>query len=408
MSIVAVVAHTGKSTGGGLPELRRVLAREGISDPLWYEVSKSKQAPKQVRRALARGAEVIFAWGGDGLAQQCIDTLAGTDATLAIVPAGTANLLASNLGIPEEIPAAVQTGLSGIRRRIDVGTVNGECFAVMAGVGLDARMIDSANGTLKDTLGRVAYVWTGARNLRAPSFNARIKVDGSSWYRGSASCILLGNVGHLFAGIEIFEQARPDDGLLELGVVSADGPIDWARTIARTVAGSPDASPFVHTTSARTVKVKLSRKILYETRRRRPHEDTPIQDQRSASRRHGRRSRSRPDRKAKTRPSRRGTRLAAKLHIAGFNLLECVDPDEALEVASQRPRGEPRHLGVAAHRTVRAFIARRLAGRPGPRRRSNVQPAAATAALTSGIWTLQDEQERRASRGLGPRGLWQR
>ena len=70
MSIVAVVAHTGKSIGGGLPELRRVLAREGISDPLWYEVSKSKQAPKQVRRALARGADVIFAWGGDGLAQQ--------------------------------------------------------------------------------------------------------------------------------------------------------------------------------------------------------------------------------------------------------------------------------------------------------------------------------------------------
>ena len=264
MTVVGVVAHRGKSTGGGLPELRRVLASQGITDPLWYEISKSKQAPKQVRRALSRGADLIFAWGGDGLAQRCIDTLAATDATLAIVPAGTSNLLASNLGIPEEIPAAVQVGLSGIRRRIDVGTVNGECFAVMAGVGFDARMIDGADGTLKDTLGRMAYVWTGVRNLRTPSFDVSIKVDGSSWYRGSASCILLGNVGRLFAGIEIFEQARPDDGLLELGVVSADGPVDWARTIARTVAGSPDSSPFVHTTSARTVKVKLSRKVLYE------------------------------------------------------------------------------------------------------------------------------------------------
>ena len=64
-----------------------------------------------MRRAVARGAEVIFAWGGDGLAQRCIDTLAGTDATLAIVPAGTANLLASNLGIPQEIRAAVEIGL---------------------------------------------------------------------------------------------------------------------------------------------------------------------------------------------------------------------------------------------------------------------------------------------------------
>ncbi len=264
MSIVAVVAHTGKSTGGGLPELRRVLAREGINDPLWYEVSKSRQAPKQVRRALARGAQVIFAWGGDGLAQRCVDTLAGTDATLAIVPAGTANLLASNLGIPREIPAAVEVGLSGIRRRIDVGTVNGECFAVMAGVGFDARMIDAADGMLKDTLGRIAYIWTGTRNLRAPSFDVRIKVDAADWYHGSASCILLANVGRLFAGIEIFERARPDDGLLELGVVSADGPVEWVRTLARTVAGSPDASPFVHTTRGRTVKIKLSRKVLYE------------------------------------------------------------------------------------------------------------------------------------------------
>jgi diacylglycerol kinase (ATP) len=142
--------------------------------------------------------------------------------------------------------------------------VNGECFAVMAGVGLDARMIDSAEGTLKDTLGRISYLWTGAQSLRTPSFHARVKVDGSPWYRGSASCILLGNVGQLFGGIEVFEQARPDDGLLELGLVSADGVVDWARTIARTLAGSPDASPFVHTTRARTVKLKLSRKILYE------------------------------------------------------------------------------------------------------------------------------------------------
>ena len=284
MSTVAVVAHTGKSIGGGLPELRRALARKGISDPLWYEVSKSKQAPKQVRRALARGADVIFAWGGDGLAQRCIDTLAGTDATLAIVPAGTANLLASNLGIPEEIPASVEIGLSGIRRRIDVGTVNGECFAVMAGVGFDARMIDGADGALKDTLGRIAYVWTGARNLRAPSFTARIKVDGSSWYRGSASCILLGNVGRLFAGIEVFEQARPDDGLLELGVVSCRragrlGPHDrpHRRRITRRLPFRP------HNQRANRQNQTQPQGAL-RTRRRRPHKGTTAQDQSSARR----------------------------------------------------------------------------------------------------------------------------
>jgi len=97
MPAVAVVAHAGKSLGGGLGELRGVLAREGVTDPLWYEVTKSRKAPKRARRALAQGAEVIFVWGGDGTVQRCIDAVAGTDAVLAILPAGTANLLAANL-----------------------------------------------------------------------------------------------------------------------------------------------------------------------------------------------------------------------------------------------------------------------------------------------------------------------
>jgi diacylglycerol kinase family enzyme len=93
---VAVIAHSGKTLGGGLAELRYALAREGIVDPIWHEVPKSKAAPKRVRHALAAGADVIVAWGGDGMMQRCIDVLAGTEATLVIVPAGTANLLARN------------------------------------------------------------------------------------------------------------------------------------------------------------------------------------------------------------------------------------------------------------------------------------------------------------------------
>lgn len=265
MSTVAVVAHSGKTIGGGLLELRRVLEREGVVDPLWYEVPKSSYAPKQVRRALEEGADLIFAWGGDGMMQHSINVLAGSEATLAIVPAGTANLLAHNLGIPQDdIEAAVHVGLHGGRRKIDVGRLNGECFAVMAGAGFDARMIRDADAGLKDRLGRVAYVWTGSKNLRAKPFRARIKVEGAIWYEGKASCILFGNVGDLFGGVEAFEDARPDDGMLELGVVSADGIVEWARTIARTAVGTAGKSPFVQVTKARSIKVKLNRKVLYE------------------------------------------------------------------------------------------------------------------------------------------------
>ena len=262
---VAVIAHAGKSFGGGLPELRRVLESEGIEDPFWVEVPKSKKAPAQVERALDEGAELVFAWGGDGMVQRCVDVLAGSSVGLAIVPAGTANLFASNLGIPQDIEQAVAIGLHGDRREIDVGKFNGERFAVMAGAGFDAAMIrDAGDGGLKDRFGRAAYVWTGSENLRMKPFRAKIEVDGAEWFNGKASCILLGNVGKLFGGLEAFEDARVDDGKLEIGVVTADGVLDWSRMITRAVAGSVTQSPFAQTTKARDVKVKLSRKVVYE------------------------------------------------------------------------------------------------------------------------------------------------
>jgi diacylglycerol kinase (ATP) len=262
---IAVIAHAGKSFGGGLPKLRRVLQAEGVADPFWAEVSKSKKAPPQVQQALNEGAELVFVWGGDGMVQRCVDVLAGSSTSLAIIPAGTANLFASNLGIPRDIAKAVAIGLRGDRHEFDVGSFNGERFAVMAGAGFDAAMIrDSGEGGLKERLGRAAYVWTGSENLRSKPFRATIEVDGAEWYKGKATCILLGNVGKLVGGVEAFQDARPDDGRLEVGVVTADGVLDWSRMMARAVAGSLADSPFAQTTKARDVKVKLSRKVLYE------------------------------------------------------------------------------------------------------------------------------------------------
>ena len=85
MSTVAVIAHSGKSLEGGLPALRKALERNGISDPLWHEVAKSRQAPEQVRSALKQGADLIFVWGGDGMVQRCVDVVAGSKATMAIL-----------------------------------------------------------------------------------------------------------------------------------------------------------------------------------------------------------------------------------------------------------------------------------------------------------------------------------
>jgi diacylglycerol kinase (ATP) len=100
--------------------------------------------------------------------------------------------------------------------------------------------------------------------VRVKPFEARIEVDGKKWYKGQASCILVGNVGELFGGVEVFPDAAPDDGRLELGVCTADGLVQWARTLVRTARGDPSRSPFVRATKARRVKVELDRKVLYE------------------------------------------------------------------------------------------------------------------------------------------------
>jgi diacylglycerol kinase (ATP) len=261
---VAVVAHTGKTLGGGLDELRRLLTAEDLTVIRWYEVPKSRKAPKQVRRALNHRPDLLVIWGGDGMVQRCADALVGHRVPIAIIPAGTANLLARNLGIPIDLAGAVDVAAHGGSRTLDLGRLNGEHFAVMAGVGFDAEMIESADGRLKELLGRLAYVWTGAHQVTTDPVRTRIKVDGELWFDGPATCVLAGNVPKVFGSIAVFDRAEPDDGRIEVGVTTARDPVEWARALGTIATGSPDNSPFVDTTSGRRIKVKLGVPVRYE------------------------------------------------------------------------------------------------------------------------------------------------
>jgi diacylglycerol kinase (ATP) len=264
MTSVAVVAHRDKVLGGGLSELRQTLIANGVTDPQWFEVSKSRKAPKCVRRAVKLGADLVFVWGGDGMVQRCIDALAGSSVTVAILPAGTANLLATNLEIPKDLEQAVAIGLHGARRSLDVGVLNGERFAVMAGAGFDARIMGGVDSAAKQRFGRLAYFGSSAQALKSGRRRMKIKVDGQVWFDGKASCVLFGNVGTVTGGLRIFPDARPDDGLLEVGVVTAHQVLDWLRVLARIVSHDPEQSPMVHMTHGRKVSVRLDRSMPYE------------------------------------------------------------------------------------------------------------------------------------------------
>jgi YegS/Rv2252/BmrU family lipid kinase len=261
---IAVVAHRKKSLDGGLVELRELLARYGVADPLWFEVPKSRKAPKRVRQALDAGVDRVFVWGGDGMVQRTLDVLAGTDVPMAVLPAGTGNLFAGNLAVPENLERAVRIGLAGDVRSIDVGRINGERFGVMAGVGADALMIRDADGSLKDRLGRGAYVLTGVRNVTDATVKVRVDVDGEKFYSGKAGSVIVGNVGRVLGGIDVFDDATPHDGKLDVAVVTATNATQWARVLGRAVVGRTANAKHVEMTSARKIDIRLKSSRLYQ------------------------------------------------------------------------------------------------------------------------------------------------
>ncbi len=223
------------------------------------------------------------------MVQRTVDALARAgagDVPLAILPAGTANLLATNLGIPEDLAAAVEIGLHGRRRAIDLGRINGEHFAVMAGAGFDGELIRDADGGLKDRLGRVAYAWTGVRHVRDGAVPMTVTVDGADWYAGAASCVLFGNVGTITGGIRAFDDARP-----------ARRPAGGRRGHRRGCAGMgahprPDGHRAVRRLAVHQdhvgseVRVKLAEPLTYEIDGGARARDRQAQGARGALRRH--------------------------------------------------------------------------------------------------------------------------
>ncbi len=260
---VAVVANRRKSTRGGLPALRTALERAGVDKPIWIEAKRGREIPKAIERALKAGAETILVWGGDGTVQRAVHASAGHDVRLAVIPAGSANVLARNLGIPLDIAGAVDAAVHGRDRMIDTGTVNGERFAVMTGAGADASMLEATES--KGRLGPLAYATGVRQGLSSDPFAARVEIDGAPWFEGQATCVLIGNVGRLIGGVRPFRRGRDDDGILDVGVIDNAGALGWLRTAAAGVfRRSASSSPHVQATKAREIHATFDRKVPFE------------------------------------------------------------------------------------------------------------------------------------------------
>ena len=215
----------------------------------WHETGEDDPGLGAARGAVEAGADVVLAAGGDGTVRAVAEHLAesGARAELGIIPLGTGNLLARNLGVPlKDLTAAFERALTGEAIPLDIGwarlAVDGEtdgkryAFAVMAGFGIDAHMITETDDDLKDRAGWLAYVESLGRALSASEvIDIRLSGQNLEPSDEQAHTLLVGNCGSLQGGMTLLPDADPSDGELDLLVLSADSIPGWADTMRNLV-----------------------------------------------------------------------------------------------------------------------------------------------------------------------------
>jgi diacylglycerol kinase family enzyme len=232
----------------------------GWDDPLWFETTVDDAGASMARAAVAAGADVVVAAGGDGTVRVVCAEMASTGVPVGVVPAGTGNLLARNLGIPLGRDQAIEVVLRGQDRAIDLVQIKGDGlattrFAVMAGMGLDAAIMEGAPDAMKRRMGWSAYVVAGMRHLRYPAIRVTISVDGAEPVHRRARTVLVGNVGSLTAGIPLLPDARIDDGVLDVVVIAPLRVIGWFSLLWRVLTRHPRTDERLDRYTGRSVVV---------------------------------------------------------------------------------------------------------------------------------------------------------
>lgn len=212
----------------------------GWTTTQWFATSVDDRGQGVTRAAVALGASVVLAVGGDGTVRAVAEALRGTGVAIAIAPTGTGNLLARNLNLPlAHLEGSVRTAFTGRDRAIDLGVaeiwrIDGareeHVFLVMAGLGLDAKMIALTNPRLKKAVGWLAYVDAGMRAISdLRPVKLRFSIDGSPERTTSVHTVIVGNCGALPGGILLMPEAQPDDGILDIAALKPRGPFGWIK-----------------------------------------------------------------------------------------------------------------------------------------------------------------------------------
>jgi diacylglycerol kinase (ATP) len=236
----AVIFNPVKVSSEFRQRMSSALDQQGWTDPIWLETSEEDPGQGRAAEALDAGVDRVIVAGGDGTVRAVADGLAGSETPLGIVPAGTANLLDYNLGLPRDEAGAIEVAVAGTTATIDLIKITiderePEHSAVMAGAGLDAMIMDEVSADLKSSIGTAAYFVAASKALGRLPMSVRITVDGHRIKHRKAMMVLIGNVGGIPPNLELIPGAEYDDGLLDVMVASPRRLRDWLKIIVRLI-----------------------------------------------------------------------------------------------------------------------------------------------------------------------------
>ncbi|HOG30158.1 MAG TPA: diacylglycerol kinase family lipid kinase [Vicinamibacterales bacterium] len=227
-----------RHTGELARRVQAIFDRRGVQGDLSFTTGPG-HATSLARQAIADGADLVVAWGGDGTINEVAAPLVGSRSALGIVPVGSGNGLARELGIPRRPEAALAVALDGVDRTIDMGELNGRLFCNCAGVGFDAHVAEVFAASAARVRGFASYAATTIRELGAyqPGLY-RIETDEGEEPPLRAMLITVANTRQWGNGALIAPNAVMDDDRLDVVVIPPRGPAAFIANLWRLFAGS--------------------------------------------------------------------------------------------------------------------------------------------------------------------------
>jgi diacylglycerol kinase (ATP) len=242
--------------------IKQQAMKTGWNDAIWLATPAENPGPAITDEVVSADVDRVIAAGGDGTIRIVADRLAGSGIPMAVVPVGTGNLLARNLDIPLTEPEALAVAFGQQTREVDLVklTVDGtpsEHFAVIAGLGVDAMIMDETNPDLKDAIGPGAYFVAAAKALGRTPIHMWITLDDHRPQHRYAMICAIGNVGELAGNLTLIPHASPDDGKLDVYVASPRRLVHWLRVMLRLLTLRPRRDDRVDQWQGRKVEVRL-------------------------------------------------------------------------------------------------------------------------------------------------------